>query len=352
MTSLDNLEKLIQMATIEHMYSMLQKISNNNLNLPELIIPSKQPTFNDQRFNVQSLNEKSFNDKNLQTDNYTSDIKNITDLLSGIKNDNQKNVDTIVSLVLRVKQLEDELINTRLLMRVNNLEEELTQIRNNTNNNSKYLCQQIRGQQVLTSYPGFSNQMSDKEPSAKPIEEEHITLRIEEKLVTEVVTVNHSDEEDEEEEEEEEEEEKEKEEEEEEEEEEEKTNPPLDTIILNKEPEPVITVLVVPEEEKEQEEKEQEETEEETEEEVCTEDESDSEVEPTEVDLKETVKITDEKENVEEDEEEEEEVFEIEIDDITYFATHEENGILYEITEDGDVGKKVGIIKDGEPIFK
>ena len=49
--------------------------------------------------------------------------------------------------------------------------------------------------------------------------------------------------------------------------------------------------------------------------------------------------------------EEEEEVFEIEIDDVTYFATHEENGVLYEITSDGDVGKKVGIIKDGEPIF-
>ena len=52
-----------------------------------------------------------------------------------------------------------------------------------------------------------------------------------------------------------------------------------------------------------------------------------------------------------EEEEEEEEVFEIEIDDVTYFATHEENGILYEITSDGDVGKKIGIIKDGEPIF-
>ena len=44
-------------------------------------------------------------------------------------------------------------------------------------------------------------------------------------------------------------------------------------------------------------------------------------------------------------------MFEIEIDDVTYFATDEENGILYEVTKDGDVGKKVGIIKDGEPIF-
>ena len=205
MTSLNNLEKLIQMATIEHMYSMLQKISNNNLNLPELIIPSKHPSFNDQnfndqRFNVQSLNEKSFNnksfnDKNLQTDTYTSDIKNITDLLTVIQNNNQQNVETIVSLVLRVKQLEDELSNSRLLMRVNNLEEELTQIRSNTNNNSKYLCQQIRGQQVLTSYPGFSNQI----PETKPVEEEHIKLKIEEKPddkpVTEIITLTESEEE-------------------------------------------------------------------------------------------------------------------------------------------------------------
>ena len=201
MTSLNNLEKLIQMATIEHMYSMLQKISNNNLNLPELIIPSKHPSFNDQ----------NFNDQNLQTDTYTSDIKNITDLLTVIQNNNQQNVETIVSLVLRVKQLEDELSNSRLLMRVNNLEEELTQIRSNTNNNSKYLCQQIRGQQVLTSYPGFSNQI----PETKPVEEEHIKLKIEEKPddkpVTEIITVTESEEEEEEDEEEDEEEEEEEE---------------------------------------------------------------------------------------------------------------------------------------------
>jgi hypothetical protein len=52
-----------------------------------------------------------------------------------------------------------------------------------------------------------------------------------------------------------------------------------------------------------------------------------------------------------EEEEDDEEVFEIEIDDVTYYATDEENGILYEVTKTGDVGKKVGIIKDGEPIF-
>jgi hypothetical protein len=79
----------------------------------------------------------------------------------------------------------------------------------------------------------------------------------------------------------------------------------------------------------------------------------DDEVE-VEDDVKEKVKEEDinaEEEEEEEEEEEGEEVFEIEIDDVTYFATDEENGILYEVDKDGEVGKKVGIIKDGEPIF-
>jgi hypothetical protein len=41
----------------------------------------------------------------------------------------------------------------------------------------------------------------------------------------------------------------------------------------------------------------------------------------------------------------------IEIDDVTYFATSEENGPLYEVDESGDPGKQVGNLKDGEPIF-
>jgi hypothetical protein len=52
-----------------------------------------------------------------------------------------------------------------------------------------------------------------------------------------------------------------------------------------------------------------------------------------------------------EDEDEEEEVFEIEIDDVTYYATNEENGPLYEVDESGDPGKLVGHLKDGEPVF-
>ena len=53
----------------------------------------------------------------------------------------------------------------------------------------------------------------------------------------------------------------------------------------------------------------------------------------------------------EEVEEEEEELIEIDIDDVTYCTNNEENGFIYELTEDGDVGDKVGYLKDGEPFF-
>jgi hypothetical protein len=58
-----------------------------------------------------------------------------------------------------------------------------------------------------------------------------------------------------------------------------------------------------------------------------------------------------EEEAEEEEEEEEEEFIEIDIDDVTYCTNNEENGFIYELTEDGDVGDKVGYLKDGEPFF-
>ena len=91
------------------------------------------------------------------------------------------------------------------------------------------------------------------------------------------------------------------------------------------------------------------------EEDKSVEDESDENVSTEEeVATEDELEDQEQKEDVDEDldqEQSEEEVFEIEIDDITYFATDEENGILYEVDKDGEVGKKVGIIKDGEPIF-
>ena len=52
----------------------------------------------------------------------------------------------------------------------------------------------------------------------------------------------------------------------------------------------------------------------------------------------------------EEETEEEEEVFEIEIDDVTYYTSDIENGKLYK-NDDGEVGDEVGHLKDGEAYF-
>ena len=85
--------------------------------------------------------------------------------------------------------------------------------------------------------------------------------------------------------------------------------------------------------------------------EVETEDEDEPQANE-DVDEEESVKDEDEEVVETKDEEEaEEEVFEIEIDEVTYYATSEDNGILYEMLEGGDIGKQVGIIQDGEPIF-
>ena len=141
-------------------------------------------------------------------------------------------------------------------------------------------------------------------------------------------------------------------------------------------------------EETEDEETEEEETleeqketeEEETEEEETLEEQKETEEEETEEEHEETVEETveEQEETVEETEEEEteeeeietecssgdeneevveqqeevdEEFFEIEIDDVTYCTTNEENGIIYQLTEDGDVGEKIGYLKEGEPFF-
>ena len=50
-------------------------------------------------------------------------------------------------------------------------------------------------------------------------------------------------------------------------------------------------------------------------------------------------------------EEEEEEVFEIEIDGKSYYTTDEDNGEIYAIIEDEDIGEQVGKLENGEAIF-
>ena len=47
---------------------------------------------------------------------------------------------------------------------------------------------------------------------------------------------------------------------------------------------------------------------------------------------------------------EDEEIFEIDIDDTTYCTNNEENGFIYELNN-GEMGDKIGYLKDGEPFF-
>ena len=99
------------------------------------------------------------------------------------------------------------------------------------------------------------------------------------------------------------------------------------------------------EEEEEQEELEEEEEEEQKEQE---EDEELEEQEEQEEEVSEEASIeTETKEELEEDDE----VFEIDIDDKTYCTNNDENGFIWELTEDGEQGDKVGYFKEGEPFF-
>ena len=166
--------------------------------------------------------------------------------------------------------------------------------------------------------------------SVKSVERENITLEI---IDPDIIDDESSDEESEEDEdsEEESEEEEEEDDEVEEVEEVEKEAPLVETVVLDND---------VETEEEEDEEEEEEEVEvevEELEEEEEVEEEVEEEEEEEEVEV--------------EEEKEEEELFEIEIDDVNYCTNNEENGFIYQMTSDGDVGEKVGYLKQGEPFF-
>jgi hypothetical protein len=51
------------------------------------------------------------------------------------------------------------------------------------------------------------------------------------------------------------------------------------------------------------------------------------------------------------EEDNEEELIEIEIDGVTYCTENEDNGFIYELDSDGNVGETVGYLKEGEPFF-
>jgi hypothetical protein len=50
-------------------------------------------------------------------------------------------------------------------------------------------------------------------------------------------------------------------------------------------------------------------------------------------------------------EEDDEELFEIEIDDKTYCTNNDQNGFIWELTEEGEQGEKIGYFEDGDAYF-
>ena len=105
------------------------------------------------------------------------------------------------------------------------------------------------------------------------------------------------------------------------------------------------------EEEEEVEEVEEKEVEEEEDEEEEEEEEEEEDEEEEEEEVEEEEEEVEEEVEEEEDDQDDEEVFEIEIDNVSYFTTNEENGELYEVDENKDPGNKIGYLKNGKPLF-
>jgi hypothetical protein len=245
---MNQIEKLIQIVVIEQLHGMIKNMNIQD-SVPVSVSPPAAPQCQPQNKEIEQT------------------LSNIYLCLKGI----EKNV---LNIVDRITVLESSMPPVQ------------SQSHSNVIDN---------GQTKLTQYAGFSD-------------EQHVILKVEEKVNDEV------------------------------------------QIVEKIKPKEVIEL-------KEEENEEEVESEEESEEEVDTEEEIEAEVvavgSKMEVEEEEVEEEEAEEEEAEEEEaeEEDEEVFEIEIDDVTYYATGEENGVLYEVDKGGDVGKKVGIIKDGEPIF-
>jgi chemotaxis protein histidine kinase CheA len=150
----------------------------------------------------------------------------------------------------------------------------------------------------------------------------------------------------------------------------------LDVKLVPKENSILATSIVKMEEEEDQEEEEEEEVEvevqEEEDQEVVADQEEEAdqeevedqevvayqeavEVQEEEADQEEEVEVQEEEEEVEVQEtieDVDEEVFIVEIEDFGDVYTNDENnGTIYKITDDDDVGEKIGYFKDGEPIM-
>uniref|UniRef100_A0A6C0IU31 Uncharacterized protein n=1 Tax=viral metagenome TaxID=1070528 RepID=A0A6C0IU31_9ZZZZ len=323
MSSLNSIEKLIQMATIEQMYAILNKMKNDT--------------------NASIINEHS-NENN---------IKNSSSQIQELNNDNShqysEQLNFLSSKLQKVESKLDCILTQMSLLNkiepIYGLVNQMVETQNTIHATNHVL---LLGQTKMTDY---LQNYQVKKPIDIPVldltncdikikEEHNISLVISdpEKTTrtgeTDIVVNLVSDEETEEQE-------------------------LIDEVLEEEESMDDNQYLVTSEkdveEAKDADEEEQEQEQEEQPEQLVSEEEVETE-EEEQIEEEEQVnveekKVEETKIKKEDEEEVEEEVFEIEIDDVTYYATDENNGILYEATEDGDVGKKVGIIKDGEPIF-
>jgi hypothetical protein len=244
----------------------------------------------------------------------------------------------------------------QLLSQVESLKEEIKTIRRET----------VERKQIidLTNSEDYENQSSTIEESVvikvEKEEKENIILNIDDEVEeTEENNVDEKEfeskeeqeeeeqEEEEEEQEEEEEEQEEEQEEEEEEEEEEEQDEQKDVEEEQDEQEEEEQ-----KEEEEQDEQEEEEQEEQEEEEDQEEDQEEEEQEEPKEQAKKNVHEDEvETEAESEEEEEEEDFFEVEIDDKSYCTNDEVNGFIYELTDDGEIGEKVGVYKNSVATF-
>jgi chromosome segregation ATPase len=299
-----NLEKIIQMISIEQLLGLVKQNTDNKSNSDIMNLPIVQKVVKAYEDEIQTLHTPPSSSSSLEKD-YSGDIAKINEQLASINNNLLQLTEAIRNINVTTKDVKrEELVLENVL---------------------------LENVVVVAS-----------------LEEEHVRLKIEEKQELEVISKAESELEEE------------------ESEQDDILSVAEELSVAEIEEEEVEETEELEEEESEDTEiVEDEETEEESEKEISDE-ESIASLEEEVASLEEEVASLEEEvasleEDISETEaavaekvaslEEEEEVFEIEIDDVTYYATSEENGILYEVDADGEVGKKVGIIKDGEPIF-
>jgi hypothetical protein len=89
----------------------------------------------------------------------------------------------------------------------------------------------------------------------------------------------------------------------------------------------------------------------EEEEPVSSTEEEESETKESEEESEEEETEEEEESKEEEGSDEEEEYYEIEIKNVSYCTNDEVNGFIYELDAEGDIGKKVGYLKESQPFF-